>query len=152
MFRKNQLIVIVFLTKACLFSCPCLHSARVTRQVRDTRSVPQGRIELRTPATKKNKFIQKTVFSCCDLALLIYYWFHTYFISISCWFHLDLKCIQNNDDRELLGFALTAVIVLNKLTDVRAKVNSSLSSLFWIHFNIDFILFRFIHAIANQIQ
>ena len=41
-----------------------------------------------------------------------------------------LKCIQNNDDRELSSFALTAFNILNKLTVVRAKLNSSLSSLF----------------------
>ena len=42
----------------------------------------------------------------------------------------QLKCIQNNDDRELLSFALTAVNILNKLIAVWAKLNSSQSSLF----------------------
>ena len=40
----------------------------------------------------------------------------------------QLKCIQNNDDRELLSFALTADNILIKLAG--AKLNSSLSSLF----------------------
>ena len=45
--------------------------------------------------------------------------------------HIDLKCIQNSDDRELLSFALTAVVNLfNKLKAVRAKLNGSLSSIF----------------------
>ena len=41
-----------------------------------------------------------------------------------------LKCIQNFEDRELLSFALTVVNILNKLTAVRVKFTSSLSSLF----------------------
>ena len=41
-----------------------------------------------------------------------------------------LKCTQNNDNRELLSFALTAVNILNKLTAIEAKLNSPLSSLF----------------------
>ena len=42
----------------------------------------------------------------------------------------QLKCIQNNDAREMSSFAFTTVNILNKLTDVRAKLNSSRSSVF----------------------
>ena len=35
----------------------------------------------------------------------------------------------------LLSFALAAANILNKLTAVRSKLNSSLSLLFWIHFS-----------------
>ena len=41
-----------------------------------------------------------------------------------------LKFIQNNNAGELSSFALTAVNMLNRLTALRAKFNSSLSSLF----------------------
>ena len=34
--------------------------------------------------------------------------------------------LQNNDDRKLLSFALRAVNILNKLTAVKVKLNSSL--------------------------
>ena len=48
---------------------------------------------------------------------------------------LFLKFIQYSDDRELLNFAITAVNSFNILTAVGTKLNSSLSSLFWIHFD-----------------
>ena len=41
-----------------------------------------------------------------------------------------LKCIQNDDDRELLSFALRAVNLFNTLTEIRQKLNSFMSSLF----------------------
>ena len=50
-------------------------------------------------------------------------------------FSSNLKCIRNCDDRELLNFAITAVNSFNILTAVGTKLNSSLSSLFWIHFD-----------------
>ena len=46
-----------------------------------------------------------------------------------------LKCNQNSDDRELLSFAPAAVKLFNILATVKAKLNSSLSSKFFIHFN-----------------
>ena len=45
---------------------------------------------------------------------------------------LNLKCIQNNDGRELLSFVLTAFNLFNLLTTIQAKLNISLPSLFWI--------------------
>ena len=38
-----------------------------------------------------------------------------------------LKACSNNEDKELLSFASAAVNILDKLTDIWAKLNSSLS-------------------------
>ena len=82
---------------------------------------------------KKSKI---DVWQSLILKVLLNIWYSSYCQTASFATKTKYKVYSNNDDRKLLSFALTAVNILNKLTAVCAKLNSSLSLLFWIHFSI----------------